>query len=216
MRQLVYATLLGAGIAAAPAPLAAQAACGGLVKAPAVGGWSEYMVRVPGSADLRTRFAIVGTESRGDARFLWFETRVSGSAGVMISQVLVPGYPYEASTVQGVVLKNANRPAMALGPNLLVRARERSPRLLAAIATGCRTAQLVGDEQITVGAVKFRARHYRSAQSGTDLWLSADHPFGLLRMTNSQDRSSMELLASGKDAKSSITETPRLTNGPPS
>jgi hypothetical protein len=119
--------------------------------------------------------------------------------------------------VEGAVLKGMNGQVVQLGPDLLLRARDQElPRLHKSIAEGCSAAQLVGNEQVATRAGTFRTRHYRSAQAGADFWVSSETPFGLVKMTNSQDNSSMELVGKGTGAKSSITETPRVLNGPPS
>jgi hypothetical protein len=196
MRTIFTAGLLAA-LAAIPAAASAQGACGGYVKAPSVGGWSEYVVRVPGSSDLGVRFAVTEAEARRQKQLVWFETRVNGGAGTMVSRLLVPGYPYAASQ------------------DLLLRARgQELPRLHKSIAEGCEAAQLVGDEQITVRAGTFRTKHFRSAQAGADFWVSTEAPFGLVKMTNSLDNSTMELVDRGTGAKTSITGTPRMLNGP--
>lgn len=215
--RIIFSTSLLAALLAAPAAARAQGACGGYVKAPAAGGWSEYMVRVPGSADLAVRLAVTGTDARRDKKLLWFETRVNGGAGTMVSRLLVPGYPYATAQLEGAVLKGMNGQVVQLGPDLLLRARDQElPRLHKAIAEGCAAAQLVGDEQVTVRAGTFRTKHYRSAQAGADFWVSNETPFGLVKMSNTQDNSTMELTGRGTDAKTSITETPKVLNGPAS
>jgi hypothetical protein len=60
-----------------------------------------------------------------------------------------------------------------------------------------------------VPAGSFRALHVKHAVDQTEAWLVPDLYFGLLRATL-KDGSSMELTARGDDAKSSITETPRM------
>ena len=216
MRSMISAGLLAA-LVAAPTAARAQEACGGFVKAPAVGGWSEYLVRVPGTSDMAVRLAVTGADTRRERKLLWFETRVNGGAGTMVSRLLVPGYPYATSDVEDAVLKGVNGQVVQLGPDLLLRARDQElPRLHKSIAEGCATAQLVGNEQVTVRAGTFRTRHYRSAQAGADFWVASEAPFGLVKMTNTLDNSTMELVGRGTDATSSITGTPRVLNGPPS
>jgi hypothetical protein len=216
MRSRLSAGLLAALLAGGPAALHAQGTCGGYIKAPAPGGWSEYVLRVPSSADLKVRLAVTGEDSRRDRKFVWFETRVDGPAGLMVSRLLVPGYPYQNAALQDAVMQGLDGQVIQLGPNLLNRARAQElPRLHRSIVEGCAGAQLVGNEQVNVPAGTFRARHYRSAQAGADIWVSSDFPFGLVKMTNSVDASSMELTAKGTDAKTSVTGTPRLVNGPP-
>jgi hypothetical protein len=54
--------------------------------------------------------------------------------------------------------------------------------------------------------------HFRSTDQAHpgEGWVSADVPFGLVKMTfDVNGKGEMVLLSHGKDAKSSITETPR-------
>ena len=214
MRTMFTAGLLAA-LAAIPAAASAQGACGGYVKAPAVGGWSEYVVRVPGSSDLGVRLAVTDAEARREKQLVWFETRVNGGSGTMVSRLLVPGYPYATSQVEDAVLKGMNGQVVKLGPDLLLRARgQELPRLHKSIADGCEAAQLVGDERVSVRAGTFRTKHFRSAQAGADFWVSNEAPFGIVKMTNTLDNSTMELVDRGTGAKTSITGTPRVLNGP--
>jgi hypothetical protein len=116
--------------------------------------------------------------------------------------------------VEDAVLKGMNGQVVQLGPDLLLRARDQElPRLHKSIAEGCQAAQLVGDEQVTVRAGTFRTKHFRSAQAGADFWVSTEAPFGLVKMTNTLDNSTLELVDRGTGAKTSITGTPRVLNG---
>lgn len=52
-----------------------------------------------------------------------------------------------------------------------------------------------------------RALHLRDTESGGDAWFAPQVPFGTVKVVT-KDGFVMELVASGHDAKSSITETP--------
>jgi len=81
------------------------------------------------------------------------------------------------------------------------------------IVKSCETAEKIGDESITVPAGSFDTEHYRITTPETaEAWISAAVPFGIVKM-NSPEGVSMELLGHGKDALSSITETPRKMPG---
>lgn len=216
MRMLQTAGLFAALGVGVPALAAAQDACGDLLKAPAVGGWGEYLVDVPAGDDLKVRFAVVGQETRADKQLVWFEMRVDGGQGRMVSQVLVPGYPHASAAIEDVVLQPPRRAPIRLSGLLLDRARKSPSRLSQSIADGCGSAKLVGEERITVPAGTFSAKHYRNAERNSDIWVAAGVPFGVVKMTDQTDSTSFELTASGKDAKSSVTAEPTVRSGGPS
>ena len=203
-------------LATSPLVLEAQAACEGAVRAPATGGWGEYVVLAPRQEEPTTvRYAIVGSEERGGRHLVSFETRVrSGSQGAgMVTQVLVPGYPYEPSAVQDVVVQRGREASVRWGPALLARARaSRRSALNRLIVDGCAGAALVGNEEVTVPAGTFTTRHYRNAEAGSDIWVSEEVPFGLVKVTGAEG-ASLELLGHGRDARSSVTGEPRIVNG---
>ncbi len=193
----------------------AQGVCGGAVKAPAPGGWGEYVVVAPRSQVPSTvRFAIVGREERAGRALVRFETRVRGrGGGVVITQALVPGYPYENGALQEVVVQRGEAGPERWGPLLLARARRSPPSALhRLIVDACRGATLVGEEQITVPAGDFRASHFRNAAAGSDIWVSEAIPFGLVKLTGPEG-ASLELLGQGATGRSSIDAEPREVNG---
>ena len=213
MNQSLWLTVI---LAASPLVLEAQAACEGAVRAPATGGWGEYVVLAPRRQEPSTvRYAIVGGEERRGRRLVSFETRVrsSGQRSGMVTQVLVPGYPYEPSAVQDVVVQRGREASVRWGPALMARARaSQRSALNRLIVDACTGATLVGEEEVTVPAGTFVTRHYRNAEVGSDIWVSEEVPFGLVKVTGAEG-ASLELLGHGRDAQSSVTGEPRLVNG---
>jgi hypothetical protein len=205
-------------LALAPIPhaLAAQGLCGGAVRAPATGGWAEYVVLAPrGQAPSTVRYAIIGGESRAGRSLVRFETRVrrAGKGRGMVTQVLVPGYPYEQSALQEVIVQRDRERSVRWGPALLARARASSRSALSSlIVAGCTGATVIGKEQVTVPAGSFEADHYRNAEAGSDIWVSAEVPFGLVKVTGPEG-AGLELLDHGRDARSSVAGEPRPING---
>ncbi|HEU4829551.1 MAG TPA: hypothetical protein VFT04_10165 [Gemmatimonadales bacterium] len=202
-------------LAASPGPLAAQQLCDGAVRAPGPGGWAEYVVQAPrGQGTSTVRYAIVGSEKRGERRFVRFETRARGTGGGSVAtQVLVPGYPYEPATVQEVIVQRGTETPVRWGPSLLARARTAAPSALnQLIAASCTGATLVGEEEITVPAGAFQTRHFRNAEAGSDIWISDAVPFGVVKVAGAGG-ASLELLDRGNRAQSSVTGKPRVVNG---
>lgn len=205
MRQTrSWAAALGV-LVMVPTTLTAQEICGGSITTPAAGAYAEYQLTQGKSGRQEVRFAIVGSENQGGSRHVWFENRVQGEGKApVVSQVLVPGFPYEPSTVVAAALQPVAGPPIRLNQQQLSRLRQGLPGLLEAIVDGCRSSTLVGTETVKVGSRSIRAAHYRNALRGSDIWVSSEVPFGIVKLTDGTDHSSMELTATGTDAKSSF------------
>jgi hypothetical protein len=192
-------------LALVPAGLAAQQLCGGKITTPPIGDYAEYRLTQGKSGTQDVRFAIVGSEDRNGVRNVWFENRVEaeGKAPV-VSQVLVPEFPYEPSAVAAAALQPVSGPPIRLNPQQLARLQRGLPGLLKSIVDGCRSSSLVGTETVKVGGTAIKAEHYRNALRGSDIWVSSEVPFGIVKLTDGTDHSSMELTATGTGAKSSF------------
>jgi hypothetical protein len=220
-------TLLAlAAVVAGATPLAGQSLkdlCDRLTQI-TVGQWAEYeMTGQQGT--MQIRFAIVGTESVDGKDHYWQELKLNSQQGPVITQALVPGFPYDQQDVQAMVMKMGDQPAMKMpksmmgmmqsmmqraGPNPGATAREALKK--------CETAEVIGPETIEVPAGRLETVHFRITDAGQsgEGWVSADVPFGLVKMTwAAEGGGQMVLRGHGKDAKSSITETPREMPGMP-
>jgi hypothetical protein len=180
-----------------------------------VGQFAEYRVTIPqmgGPMDMR--LAIVGTENVEGTSFQWHEMKMDTPQGLMIMQMLVPGFPYESSDIVKMIMKGAGQPAMEMPASMIAMMQQQGGTNFAAdIVESCETAEKVGDESITVPAGSFHTEHYRiTTPEKAEAWISAVVPFGLVKM-NGPEGVSMELLSHGKDAMSSITETPQKMPG---
>jgi hypothetical protein len=219
-------TLLAlAALATSVSPLAGQSLaelCRGLADRIAVGQWAEY--RMTGQqGTMQIRFAVVGKETVAGKEHLWFELKMNSDQGAIVTQALVPGFPYDQENVQSMVMKMGDQPAMKLPKSMLSMAQgmQRGPNPGAGAASAlkkCESAEVIGHETIEVPAGRIETTHFRTTEAGQkgDGWVSAAVPFGLVKMTFDVNGSGeMVLLAHGKDAKSSITETPREMPGMP-
>ena len=212
---MIRGIVLTAALASGGATLSAQDMCGGAVQAPAAGGWAEYVVVAPrGPAPSTVRFAILEREAADGRERVRLETRVRGrSGGVVVTQAVVPGYPYENSALQEMVVQRGRQAPERWGPALLARARRSPPSALnRLVVEACRGATLVGEEQVTVPAGTFRTSHFRNAALGSDIWVSEEVPFGIVKATGPEG-ASVELLAQGDGARSSLEGEPRVVNG---
>src|SRR5213083_2541732 len=86
----------------APAALAAQNPadlCKSIGKV-TVGQWASYAVAgTPGHSG-KVRFAIVGSERRGDTTLYWFEINGAGTGQSGVVQILVPGFDADVSGIR--------------------------------------------------------------------------------------------------------------------
>ena len=196
---------LGA-LALVPAGLSAQEICGGTLTTPAAGSYAEYRVTQGDHGSQQVRFAIVGTQDQSAARNVWFENRVRAEGKVpVVSQVLVPGFPYKPSALAAATLQSDTLPPLRFNAQQLARARQgQLPGLLQSIVDGCRSSTLVGTETVNAAGRSIRARHYRNALRGSDIWVSSEVPFGIVKLTDGTDHTTVELTATGTGAKSSL------------
>ena len=195
------------------APLAAQGPCGmNGPRLPDAGAWSEYQ-----TARGTMRMAYLGHESGGDR----LQMQMTTDRGAMIAQLLVDGFPFDASGIHEAVMKMGDRPAMKLPAEMFQRMGN----------TGGLTKEMCGDltkvgsESVTVPAGTFHTTHYTFKSSRTvngnavtssgDLWISSDVPFGMVKMTGTMSGGmrgdqpmTMTLTSTGKGATSAITEKP--------
>jgi len=76
------------------------------------------------------------------------------------------------------------------------------------VADVCDKVTLVGNDRLQVQGGTFSTRRYKYDQGSDpfETWVSAEVPFGLAKYSGR--RFTMELSRTGKDAKSSIKETP--------
>jgi hypothetical protein len=183
-------------------PLAAQDCAVG-IKPPPAGSWASYT-----TAEGTMRLALLGSETRAGKNLIRMEMSMTGRDGPMIMQMLVPGYPYEMSSIEDFVMKAGDRPAMRMNAQMLQMMASRMPK--DQVAEFCRNARMnrVGAETITVPAGTFPTIHYHDAQSGNDVWVSESLPFGLVK-TKLARGGEIVLTETGTGAKSQITETPQ-------
>ena len=192
-------------------PLAAQtgnacAAKGG--KLPVAGGWAEYQTD-SGSM----RIAYLGREALGE-RVEMSMTRAEGRrgrGGPMVMQMVVPSYPYEMSEVKEVVMQTGTEPPMKMSEQMLGMMRSRMPNASQMSNESCRRMTEVGRESITVPAGTFQTTHYRDAERGNDVWVSASVPFGMIKAV--AEGRTVLLAASGTGATTKINGTPQEMPG---
>lgn len=220
MRQMIYAVGL---LAATALPAQAQDVCSQYRPTPTVGSWAEYKTS-RGGQEGSMRMAIVGREKRDGKDAVWFEMSNDTPRGKMVMEALVPGFPYESESVLEMVVKRGDQPAMKVPAAMMAMGRSgqgaaggrggRGGRMNSNWAEQCKTMTVVGQESVTVPGGTFKATHLRSTSDSSDIWVSPDAPFGVVKSATAGG-SSMELTGKGTGAKKSITETPQEMQGMP-
>ncbi len=196
------AVLLLVGASASTQPQACE-----ILPDPQMGHWALYQVQDPEIGTMDMRMAIVGREEvDGEPRY-WVEMKMSTPQGEMIMQVLVPRYPYDAADISQMIMKGPGQPAMRMPEQMLGMMREQAGGPGQEMTRVCDGAEMVGKEGVTVQAGSFDTEHYRFPDESTNVWVSREIPFGVVRM-DSPD-TGMELKDHGTDAESSIPEIPK-------
>ena len=203
---LALAALLAPSLAA---PAAAQGPCGQALQAPAVGSWVDWT-----AAEGTMRLAVVGAEERGGQPHRWVEMKLTGARGGMVMKFLVPRYPYDPSEVKEVIMQPDGRPPMKMPAEMLQRMGQGGGPARELLAR-CGRATLVGTERITVPAGSFSTEHWRDAEDGTDVWVSKQVPFGLVKAQGKDGSNSLVLAGHGTGATTAITQEPVAMPGMP-
>lgn len=216
-----------AALAVGAAPAAAQTIdelCQRVRQMPAVGEWAQYRI-TSDKGVMEIRMAIVGKEAVSGKDHYWMEMKTDAAQGQMIVQTLISVFPYDQADIQAMVMKMGGQPAMKVSGSMLSAMRgmmSQAPNpgeTVRAALEKCNTAEIVGRETITVPAGSMPAIHFRATAVGDkgEGWVSPDvSGFGIVKMIWSEGGGGeMVLLGHGKDAKSSITETPQEMPGMP-
>ena len=220
MRRTLAATA-GLMLALSAPALNAQDICSAKLMTPKVGSWAKYRL-VSGTDTTGTmRMAIVGSEKRNGTDMTWLENTMQSERGPMIMEMLVPGFPYDGSGIQEMIMKFGDRPAMKASPQMMSMVQRRSgnnPAL--SFKANCEHMKLVGTETVTTPAGTFSTQHFKNDVNQSEAWISSKVPFGMVKVVApGKDRqgadvtTTMMLLESGSGATRSITETPQEMPG---
>ena len=194
-------------------PARAQDACTENFTWPKVGTWAEYEGMYDQKTPMKSRYAVVGTETREGTDYKWIEFKMHDEKKNrdMVYQMLVPGGgPLEMEGIQEVVMKTGTDPAMKMSGMMMKMIRGQLAKS-SIFKDVCTEAQLVGKEKVTVPGGSFNAKHYHSAKHETDSWVDPSVPFSMIKSVGKKHE--IALTATGTGAESSITETPKEMPG---
>jgi hypothetical protein len=185
-----------------PMPIAVD-----LAKVPA-GSWADYAMTMGQLPSMKMRIALVNKTAAGNTIETSLEGGMMASAGKMVMQMVMgPGAdPVAKKTVMQI---GAGDPM-----DLPVAMTGEKP------FTKPNTKGLVGSETLKVAGGSFKTKHYRDKSpqgDKIDYWVSDSVlPLGLVKVEVDQKSNpqikgkvSLELAATGKDAKPAITKPPK-------
>jgi hypothetical protein len=186
-----------------------------------VGGWSEYAVtETEGGKKSTMRNAIVGKE--GDA--FWYEVAITEGGVRNIIKMFLKGDPNNPENIQRLIMKNGDQPAQEMPREFVVMGRRMATTMFetrsgsSVVNQPNLKAEEVGAEKVTVPAGSYSVTRNRIVDATGKVLATYDFnkdvlPFGVVR--SATDKVQMELIASGKDAVSLITEQPVMMKTPP-
>jgi len=186
-----------------------------------VGGWSEYAVIETESGKKSTmRNAVVGKE--GDA--FWYEVAITEGGSRNIIKMFLKGDPNNPENIQRLIMKNGDQPAQEMPREFVLMGRRMATTMFETRSGSLVVnqpnlkAEEMGVEQVTVPAGSYSATRNRILDATGKVLATFDFskdvlPFGIVRSTT--DKVKLELIATGKDAVSLITEQPVMMKTPP-
>ncbi|HEY5998368.1 MAG TPA: hypothetical protein VI078_03595 [bacterium] len=188
---------------------------------PTVGAWAEYAVtEIEGGKKSTMRNSIVGKEGDG----YWYEVAITEPGGRNIVKMFVKGDPNSPDNIQRLILKSGDQPAQEMPRDFVLMGRRMAMSMFetrsGVVLVG--QAEYKTDESgpapVTVAAGTFSAMHKRVLDQEGKVLATADisadvPPLGVVR--SETEKVKLELIATGKDATSLITETPVMITRPP-
>jgi hypothetical protein len=218
MAAMLKNTLLALvlGMALAPSPASAQMSPQPPMpmvvdlKKVEIGSWASYAMTM-GQMTMSAKFALVSR----DASSVSMETSMEGGMMAMMGgkmtmkMVMDPDPTTAAKPVKQMIMQLGDQDPM-LAPDNMPAQKYSKPD----------PSTLVGKETLKVAAGSFKTAHYRTKtpQATVDVWVAEEvPPTGLVKMTTSAIQAgaqqmpgvTMELAATGKGAKPTITKVPK-------
>ncbi len=133
-----------------------------------LGQWAEYDVAGGRSDGSHLRFAIVGSELRGDSTFYWYEVVTTRGPDRFVGQLLVAGLFTATPDVRGLVTKAGNGPSIRVPDMLIVVVGRQIARSVASeVVRHCSNGEhCEGSPLGRFGDVSHRPRHGRQVVIG--------------------------------------------------
>ena len=176
------------------------------------GQWASYAVDAPFMKEkLSNRYAVVGTES--DHFWMEYEAGMPMGNGAMVMKILISGWPYPDDGIKRAMMQLPAPEGMeAMPPMEVPPSSIQKDDLAEPIRMACAEAPNGVDDTVTVPAGTFNAVRITLRQLGKDIWVSAEVPFGIVKLSDAQDKG-IVLTAFVENAKPVITGAPRMVPG---
>jgi hypothetical protein len=168
---------------------------------PTVGAGADYDMTTAEGKTMPIEISIVGKQSVQGADGYWMEmTAQDARMGQVVTKMLlvVDG---TNSRVDQLVIMTPTMGAMSMPMTMMQgRGGAQQPKDIRADATN------VGKESITVPAGTFSCDHWHSSDGNTDVWVTEDvSPYGLVKMSDTKDKTSMVLTKTLTGVQDKIT-----------
>lgn len=168
----------------------------------APGEWVEYELSGSGTGGVTSmRYANVGSQDVGGTPHVWYEFQVTGPQKV-VGQMLVPDRLSDMENVKEMVVQMGNQPPMRFTGEMLQMAQQNMQMQGVDLDEECASANVIGQEKVTVTAGTFDVVHLVSDTQEGHFWVSEDVPFGIVQAQTQQGQ--MKLIRFGDGATSSI------------
>ena len=199
-----FGVALALGLGVLPRSAAAQGVCAEAARTPSVGGWALYA-----TARGDYRLAVVGSEVKAGTTLYWMEISGTDSVrGKSVVQVLIPGYPYQPDGIEAMVIQVGSQPPVKMPDDMIIRMRSQlQNNETSGLISDCGRWTVMETEAIPVGAGTVEATHLQDPESGSDVWVAKQVPFGVVK-ANTKASGALTLVGYGSDAKSSLTGPP--------
>ena len=188
---------------------------------PTVGGWSDYAVlETEGGKKSTMRNAIVGKE--GDA--YWYEVAITEDGVRNVIKMFLKGDPNNPENIQRLIMKSGDQPAQEMPREFVMMGRRMATSMFetrsgsSVVNQPNLKVEEIGKEKVTVPAGTFDVVRNRIVDPAGKVLATYDFnqtvpPFGVVR--SETDKVKIELVATGTDAVSLITEQPVMIKTPP-
>lgn len=164
-----------------------------------VGSGADYEYTKDDSTKTDFEMSLVGKEAVNGADGYWLEfTMQDQRMGQIVSKILlVP--TAQTATVSKMVVLIPGQGAMSMPMGMMGNSSQ-PPKDIR------NDAQMVGTESVTVPAGTFSCQHWHMNDNSGDAWVTDSvSPYGLVKMTNTKDKSSMVLTKTLTDVQDKIT-----------
>lgn len=170
---------------------------------PVVGAGAQYAVTTKNGSNMSVELAIVGKESSGGKDGYWYEVSADQPQQGTFTAKMLLVQDGDFSTIAKTVFLMPGRGPMELDGSMGSRmTQSEQPKDIR------KDAKMIGSESVTVPAGTFTCDHWKG-NDGTDVWVAKNvPPYGLVKMTEPDNSTSVILTKVLTNYQDKITGTP--------